>query len=174
MLTMIGAALRPVIELPLNHLAGLNPVISNTVAINIYGREDRRNHGMRVALVPTGLLEGRSMVRRSAHYRKSRREIDTVRKRNSLERCKSLVMIHSQSRIEAGIVSEPEETVRRILAEGIDDLIQNSFDRRDNDFLFLFPQKTSVTAMRVQTQHGYLRIINAEISLKRRLHEPEF
>ena len=114
------------------------------------------------------------MVRRSPYYRESCGEIHAVLEVERLERGKSLVVVHCQSRIELAVVREAEKSVRRVRSECHDAFVVGCLDCRCDDGLFLVAEKPVVAAMRIKSENCNLRICNAEITFQRRVHETEF
>ena len=141
---------------------------------NIYGREDGGTHGGRIGHIPSRQFESRSMVRGSTHYRKARRVVHSVGEGDSLERRKTLVMVHCKGCIEILIVAKTEISVRRERAKGLDAFLVGASDSRNNHSLLLIAQKASVSAVRIQAKHPYSRIVYAEIALQRSLHQTQF
>ena len=98
------------------------------MVVDVDGRIDGRYHGHRVCHVPACHVVGRTVVRRSPDYRQACRIVDPEFEGKGLERDKSLVVIHSQGGIEAAVVAESEEAVRRIRSECQDALFVCGLD----------------------------------------------
>ena len=114
------------------------------------------------------------MVRGGAHYRQSGRVVHSIGEGDGLEWRKALIMVHCKGRVEILVVAKPEIAVRGERTEGLDALLVGAPDGRDNHSLLLIAQKATVSAVRVQAEHPYSRIVDAEVALQRSLHQTQF
>ena len=111
------------------------------------------------------------MRRRSTYYGKSCSIVHTFVHSQCLEWSESLVVIHCQYTVKMGKVTGTHKAVGRIRAVTQHTFFSQFFNGRNNYLLFLRPQQTVVTGMRIQRKYGNARRSYAKVLLQRAVED---
>ena len=107
------------------------------------------------------------MVRRCPDYGQTGRIVYSKLECESFERSETLIVVHCEYRVIAAVVAKSEESVGRVGPECHYTGCLCLLNCGENDFSLFIAYKTAVTAVGVKSEHGYFRVIDAEILLQR-------